>query len=520
MNDAVQKLLAVVRSAWRFRWVALICAWIFAIAGWTAVLLMPGRYDTEARVYVDTSSLLRPLLEGLTVAPNTTNQIDLVKQALLGRPQLERVIDSTGLRALARTPADREAMVIELSKDIRFRGDLQSRNFSLTYSNADPRISYDVVRTLLGAFVDQSVQANVSDSASAQAFIERQLKEYELRLTESEGRLAEFKRQNIGAMPDDRGGYFERIQAELSELDRLGATMSVATHKRNQLRQRLLGGGSPGQGGGAATSSHDARIAEARTRLGELLLTYTEVHPDVLALKEAITALEAQRTVELQQLRDNVDVLGTPRSGTTNPVTQSLQIALNEVDVEIASLRAQVQDRQRRVAELRGSVNVLPQVEAELARLTRDYGTNRAQYDALLQRLESARLSEQAQKSSAVGIKVIDPPALPLRPAAPNRALLGFAVLMGALAVGGGIAWLMSQLRPVFLTSSELEARLPGIPVLGSIGIVTEPHVERRMRYVSIAYAVLGAGLALGFIGALLAFRWAEGLKLAASTAG
>jgi protein tyrosine kinase modulator len=514
MNEAVQKLLAILRSAWRFRWSALVCAWIIALAGWAAVLLMPGRYDTEARVYVDTSSLLRPLLEGLTVAPNTTNQIDMVRQALLGRPQLERVVDSTGLKEQARTPAEREAVVMDLAKAIRFRGDLQSRNFSLTYSNADPRISYDVVRTLLGAFVDQSVQANQNDSASAQAFIERQLKEYEQRLTESEARLAEFKRQNIGAMPDDRGGYFERIQAELSELDRLGASLSVATHRRNQLRQRLLGSGQGIESGGSVTSSHDARLAEARTRLGELLLSYTEAHPDVLALKEAIVGLEAQRRDELKQMRDNVDVLGTPRAGTTNPVTQSLQIALNDVDVEIASIRAQMQDRERRVGALRGSVNVLPQVEAELARLNRDYGTNRTQYDTLLQRLESARLSEQAQKSSAVAIKVIDPPVMPLRPAAPNRMLLGFGVLLAALAGGVGLAYLLSQLRPVFLAASDMTQRWPGIPVIGSIGVVAESRTVRRGRLLNFAYATLGAGLGVGFVGALLAFRWIEALRL------
>jgi polysaccharide chain length determinant protein (PEP-CTERM system associated) len=244
------------------------------------------------------------------------------------------------------------------------------------------------------------------------------------------------------------------------------------------------------------------------------------VHPDVLALKEAISGLEAQRDAELKQLRDNVDVLGTPRGGTTNPVTQSLQIALNDVDVEIASLRAQVQDRERRVAQLRGSVNVLPQVEAELARLSRDYGSNRTQYDALLQRLESARLSEQAQKSSAIAIKVIDPPVLPLRPAAPNRALLGIGVLLAALGAGAGVAWMLSQLRPVFLTSTDLSAQLPGIPVLGSIGVVTEPHVERRMRLANVTYAVLGAGLAVGLVGALFAFRWIETLQLPVATTG
>ncbi|MEO6185775.1 MAG: XrtA system polysaccharide chain length determinant, partial [Steroidobacteraceae bacterium] len=445
-----QKILTIVHSAWRFRWSALCTAWVVALAGWASVLAIPGRYETNAQVYVDTSTLLRPLLEGLTVSANTNSQVDLVRQALIARPQLEKVIDSTILRARATTPAARESIVNALGRQIRIVTDRGSRNYNITYSDSDPRVSYEVVQALLQAFLGQSVEASRNDAESAQAFLQKQLAEYEARLIESESKLADFKRNNLGSMPDDRGGYFERTQAEMQELDRLGASLSVATHRRDQLRQRLLGGNRAASNSQTA-SSFDGRIAEARGKLDEMLLNFTDVHPDVIALQQTINSLEAQRKRELEDLRSNVDTLGAARSNSVSLVTQNLQIALNEVDVEIASTRAQIADRQRRVSELRGAINTLPKVEAELARLTRDYGSNRAQYDALLRRLESARLSDQAQKSQTVDFRTLSPPVMPLMPASPQRSLLAIGVLFFALAAGAGMAYLRSVMRPVYL---------------------------------------------------------------------
>jgi len=509
MSFPVQKLLTVVHSAWRFRWAGLLAAWAVALLGWAAVLAIPGRYETSAQVYVDTSTLLRPLLEGLTVSANTNNQVDLVRQALIARPQLEKVIDSTSLRERATTPAARESIVNSLGHQIRIVTDGGSRNYSITYSDSDPKVSYEVVKALLAAFVGQSVEASRNDAESAQAFLQKQLAEYETRLTESEAKLADFKRKNIGAMPDDRGGYFERTQAEMQELDRLGASLSVATHRRDQLRQRLLGG-NRAEAGAQAASSFDGRIAEARGRLDELLLNFTEAHPDVIALKQTIASLEAQRTRELEDMRSNVDALGAPRSNSSSLVTQNLQNALNEVDVEIASIRAQMADRQRRVSELRGSINTLPQVEAELARLTRDYGSDRAQYDALLRRLESARLSDQAQKSQTVDFRTLSPPVVPLMPASPQRSLLAIAVLVLAIAAGGGVAYLLSLMRPVYLNIEEIRERLGGaVPVIASIGNISSAEDARRGRRSLMAYSALAAVLVLSTGAVMMGYeRW------------
>jgi polysaccharide chain length determinant protein (PEP-CTERM system associated) len=488
MSDGLSRFLNVTQSAWRFRWAGLVTAWVVALLGWALVFSLPGRYDTQARVFLDMSSSLRPLLEGLAVPSNTGSQVEIVRRALIGRPQLEKVIASTGLSQRARSTAEHEALVSQLSKKIRIIGDIQSRNYSIAYSDVDPQVSYGVVKSLLDAFVSQSVQANRSDAQSAQKFLTDQIQEYERRLTESEKQLADFKSQHLGAMPDDRGGYFERLQAEVTEMDRLGASLSVAQRRRDELRQRLLGGNKVGDPGSRIETSVDARITETRRQLDDLLLNFTEAHPDVIALKEVLNNLESQRRREIESLRNNLDTLGTSRSSSGSLVQQNLQIALNETEVEIASLRAQMADRRQRVDVLRASINTLPQVEAELARLNRDYGSNRAQYDALLRRLESARLSEQAEQSQDVIFNIVEPPVMPVVPAAPNRVLLSFAVLAAAFGVGGAVAYLISVMRPVYLGLEELYANYEDVPVLGSIGTIRDRAQVFKARVDALLY--------------------------------
>ena len=506
MRNGLTHFVDKCRSAWRFRWLALGCAWLVAVVGWIVVFSLPGRYDTQARVFLDMTSSLRPLLEGLAVTPNTANQVEIVRRALLGRPQLERVIATTGLAQRAQSLAGHDALLTQLTTKIRITGDVQTRNYSITYSDADPAVSYAVVKNLLDAFVEQSMTAKRTDSVSAQKFLTEQIREYEARLTESERQLADFKRRNVGSMPDDRGGYFERLQAEMSESDRLGAALAVATRRRDELRQRLLGKGAT-RGGSQMETSVDTRLLESRRQLGELLLNYTEAHPDVIALQEVIVALAAQRQAEIDQLRRNVDSLGSARTGSGNLVQQNLQISLNEVEVEVASLRAQIADRKVRVENLRSEITTLPEVEAELSRLNRDYGTNRVQYDALLQRLESARLSEQAEKSQDVIFNIVEPPSMPVVPAAPNRIMLACAVLVAAFGAGAGAAYLLSLLRPVYLGEEQLREAFAGVLVIGGVGLMRNAKAVRGERLRLVLYGSLASALVIVLGLLLLAYR-------------
>ncbi len=100
---------------------------------------------------------------------------------------------------------------------------------------------------------------------------------------------------------------------------------------------------------------------------------------------------------------------------------------------------------------LEAKVNEIPEVEAQLKQLDRDYGAISAHHAKLLQRRESAYLSEDMEEGvSALKFRVIDPPFVPLNPSEPNKLLLNTGVFFAAIFASIGIAILFSLLNPVF----------------------------------------------------------------------
>src|SRR5262245_4753563 len=161
-----------------------------------------------------------------------------------------------------------------------------------------------------------------------------------------------------------------------------------------------------------------------------------------------------------------------------------MKMALNTAEVTLTETRSKLHETEKEVATLRASVNTIPEVEAKLAQLNRDYEVNKAQHAALLKSLESARLSENVEQSrDDVRFRGIEPPVAPLRPVSPNRPLFVAVVLLGAIAAGCGLAFLMHQLNPVFATRQSLRDSLADMPVLGSVSLAISPAqalLERR----------------------------------------
>ena len=136
-----------------------------------------------------------------------------------------------------------------------------------------------------------------------------------------------------------------------------------------------------------------------------------------------------------------------------NPVYQSLKIQRSKVEVELASLRAELADRQARVDRLKKMVDVIPQVEAELNRLNRDYDVVKARYGQMLQRWEDLQTGKRVKTGTdQVQFRIINPPFAATDPAGPPRALYLFGAFVVSLGVGLGIAFLMNLLRPVFIS--------------------------------------------------------------------
>jgi uncharacterized protein involved in exopolysaccharide biosynthesis len=103
-QEAIAEVLEQLRGLWRFRWHAAGVSWLIGIVGWLYACSLPDVYQASARVFVDTNSLLRPLMQGLTAQGNPMDEVQLVSTAVLSRPNLEAVARATDLDVRATTP--------------------------------------------------------------------------------------------------------------------------------------------------------------------------------------------------------------------------------------------------------------------------------------------------------------------------------------------------------------------------------------------------------------------------------
>jgi len=521
MQEQLNFLLNEVRSAWRFRWLALALAWGVSVAGWFYVAGMPDEYEASARVYVDTSSALRQILGTQIIEADVESQLNFVRQSMLGRTQLEKVALQSDIALRAETPEQLDGLIAALREGVQLTatGDPRRRTpdnlFSISFRDRDRDMALRVVQTLLNIFVEDTLGAKREGSESARRFLEQQVREYEVRLGEAEERLARFRRENADVLPGSQGGYFNRLQAESSALEDVRVQLALAESRRDRVREQLRtersGGGSTRSADLDALpqSSLEARIQDSESRLEDLLLRYTDRHPDVVALRDTLARLG-------QQQEEQQAALAMAGDGdliiSSNPVIQALQINLNEIEVEMASLSVDARRRENRVAQLRSLIGEVPEVEAQLARLNRDYDVVNAQYQALLRSLETERLTREAAESDQVEFRVIDPPAAAAQPVAPNRPRMLALVLLAGLGGGGGLAFLLSQLRPVFANPRAL-GDVTGLPVLGAVSLNWRERHKLRRRMELLSFALGCAALVCVFVGVYYFETAAGGLR-------
>jgi polysaccharide chain length determinant protein (PEP-CTERM system associated) len=517
--DLRQLISAIVEQAfgmWRYRVLAAVTALATAIIGWTWVLLLPNQYDATATVYVNTDTVLRPLLQGLTVSTDKLNQVTLMTQILLTQPQLKIVAVETGLESRAKSPEELERLLETLKQDIAISRLPRQDLFRISYRDADPKMARDVVQVLVTNFMEKSLRKDRAQAGQAQEFLQEQIKLYEQRLEESEGRLAEFKKRNVGLLPGAGGDYFARLQQAEVDVAMVSGQVQALQARRDELYRQTegeepllgLGGGTSPMGSGS--TSVDGPIADLERQLTDLRIKVTDKHPDVLRVQQTLADLYAIRDQERERLASQSK--GTDAFNlNANPVYQQLLITLSQADSELAALRQQLAQKQAAAASLRRMVDTIPVVEQEMNRLDRDYDVVKRQYDTLLQRLESARLSDEVQSDGEqVTFDVIEPPRIPFFPSAPNRQLLFAMVLVVALGLGLGVSFLFSMHSPAFYSAQSLAA-MSGLPVYGSVGLTRPVRVTRQDVVVGASAGLLllafvtllmvgGTGLSIGRI--------------------
>ena len=505
MQELLHQALTQLRGMWHRRWIGLAAAWIVAIVGVAIVYKIPERYEASARVYVDTESLLRPLLAGLAVQPNLDQQVSLISRTLISRPNVEKLLRLADLDLQTSDAADRDELIDRVIKSIKLEGNVTSNLYVISYRDADPNRARKVVQSLLSIFVESSLGDKRQDTQAAVKFLDEQIKRYEENLQATENKIKEFRLKNLSV--SNRGGqdYFARMSALSAAIDTAKLELQSAQQARDAYKQQIAGE-TPVFIPEAQTDESqsvadvDPRIAALKQDLDTLLRKYTEQHPDVIATRRLISQLEEQRKTELAARRKAMAAAPSRASSSLdqNPVIQQMRISLGDAEAAVASARAKLAGLEGQYQELKSQAQLVPQVEADFTQLNRDYDVQKKTYDNLLARREAASMGRDVQNTGGAQFRIIDPPRVSPQPVAPNRlALLG---VVFALALLSGLlgSLLVNQLMPTFhdaRTVRDVTKR----PILGMVSMLPSETLQRSRRRKAWLFAGGLSGLFAAF---------------------
>jgi len=489
MSEIFDELRAALWSVWHRRWIAIATAWGVCVLGWLVVSMIPNSYESKARVYVDVQDVLS---KQLGIAGDGKEEIMRVRQTLSSAKNLEKVITSTRLGEGITERGALDSMIGELEKKVTVTSE-QDNLFEITaaigrgdLSDAENAVlARDVVQKLLDILREEHVIGNRTGISTAIGDLDRQLDERKLELEQAEQRRLAFEAQ----YPDLVGGsdsLSTKVQQARTEVRNVDADLAAAESGLAAISSQLAATPRTIAGGPQATGPR-AALQQAQTQLAELRSRgLTDSHPDVVSTTKQVAILARQAAAA-----------GDDAGGTPNPAYASLIAIKSERQATVEALQARRAALQSNFAALMASQASEPAVAAEANRISRDYDVLRQNYEKLLQDREALRTRGKVEdKASQFRFDIIQQPGVPQKPAAPNRPLLLFGVLIVGIGAGVAAAYALAQLKSSFATPQKLE-RTFDLPVIGSISLTVSDaaRVIERRRLLQFAGACAGLGV-------------------------
>jgi len=491
MNELFEEFRIAIHSVWQRRWMALGIAWGIAALGWLVVALIPNSYQSEARVLVESQAILADQT-GVSQG-DRQREIDRIEQTLTSQANLEKVVRSTALGQDLATQREVEGAVNGLRNAIEIRSDadnlfeISARIGASGRSDGEAAaLARDIVQKLIDIFAEDNLAADSTETSQTLKFLDEQLAKRQQALDAAGQKRAAFEVNNLGLLPG-AGSIGDRMAAARSELGQIDTQLIAAQSALGAINSQLAATPAtiavPGAAGGArgALVQLQGELASARAR------GLTEQHPDIVALRNQIAALQAQAANE-----------PAGAGGTPNPAYSSLQGIRAERQANVTALQARKSVLQSDLAAMTAKQIDQPGLLGEQARLNRDYDVLKDQYDKLLADREQLRLRGDVESgTAAIRFELIAPPSSPRTPVAPNRPLLLALVLFAAIAGGAGAAFAHAQLRAGFVTAARLQEAFD-LPVIGSVSqMLTNAQRAERQRRLRLFLGSSGALVAV-----------------------
>ncbi len=509
MREIYEQILSIFWITVHHRWVVLTTAALVCFIGWAVVYILPDKYEVKATIYFDEETALSPVLKGVgTEKSSGDERASIIRRTLKNRASLLKIVDASGVDVSGYSDKALEKFLRKLVKTINIDnkglsdgdGGKSGNFYTISFSHREPQFAYSVVNSTLELFIEKFIKTGTKENIKVEGFLDENIAEYKAKLEAAEEKLKQFKQKHPNLTQAKGEDFFSRLNEIRTNIDTAKMNLIEEQNRNFTLRSQLNRIISDSQNTAGAEikakelSLIEKRIQDANQKLTELKLQFTEKHPDVLATERILKQLYEQK----KQEDLNPSPVSTTRKSSSlvsSELYQKLQLSVSESNSKVSALRARISEYEVKLDSMNKQITIMPEIESELVRLTRDYTNTKGTYDELVKRRSSSQISRQAEQSTQdLQYQVLDPPSIPKQPTFPNRRLLSIAVFFASFAIGILIAWLLEQFYPKIYREQQIEDELE-LEVYGNVPIYWSSSELAARRVGSIFYGLIVCGL-------------------------
>jgi len=453
------------------------CLLLFLLVSFSLLglgLIWPKHYSTSVVLYADETNIIEPLLKG-TAEVTKIDRSEQASEIIYTRSIMLAAAKGAGLLKDGADEAEQDRVIRQLRNGTSVQKEGKISHFMVRYTANDPDRAFEVLNSIVKVFVTDAARKKRDESVSAFNFIDSQVQMYKRQLEAAEDKLKNFNAKNTDGTED---AVSSRISNLRQEIDTIKISIEESAARINTIKKEIGSEGQYLQTKGQLDELKARRIA-LKGQLEQLLLSYQEGYPDIVSIRSQIT--------DLDSAIDKLQLSGDIYSGSDkvqNPLYEELRKQLSSSEVELRTQNRRMESLKNLLAEEGLRQKRIAENQAQLSDLTRDYDVTKKQYEQMLERKETARLSMTLDiEGQGITYRIQEPASFPLSPS--GLKFIHFAVLgplIGLLfPLGLLIAYVI--LDPNLRSARILQSQLPSdVELIGSIPHFNTPIGDRLLK--------------------------------------
>jgi polysaccharide chain length determinant protein (PEP-CTERM system associated) len=464
----------------RYWWILPISTVLLTLIAWVAANVLPKRYTSQTMVLVEQPSV-SPKYVDPVVSDDLNHRLATMQELILSRSRLQPIIEKLNLYPEDRGRKHIDELVEKLRGAVTVKpvevmqgtGPHQLPGFYITATFDTPQLAQQVCTEITSMFLAQNARQTEQQASRTTDFVSEKLAEAKTKLDQEDAKLAEFKRQHPGSLPEDTQPNLGILMSTNSQLDATTQALSRAQQEKafnESLLQQEEANWKTRTTGGPNPDSADAQLTLLQDQLSSLLSRYTPDHPDVIKTENQIAELKKRMAEPPKPASANAPT----QSGHEPPQIQLLRAKLKQDDLTIANLQREQAQIRSQASQVQGRMQATPMVEQQYKEITRDHQTASDIYNDLLKKSQSAMESRDlANKQDSEQFRVYDPPNLPQDPSFPKKPYFLGGGAVGGLAIGFAILFLLAMMDKTIHSEhdAELFLHLPVLTVVPTLAV-------------------------------------------------